>query len=111
MLPDNTPIFNQTWWYITTMQETTAPMNHHGWYSILIYLMALKKVKPVQQKRPVKEHGAIIRGDQTIKKIALVLQEMNLLMGTLYANTLQQQNIHGSFFLTGIFTGTKNSNP
>ncbi len=74
----------------------------------LIYLMAAKESETGQQKRPLKDHGAIIRGDQTIKKIALVFTGDEFADGGTYiTKTLQQQHIHGSFFLTGNFYRNK----
>jgi peptidoglycan/xylan/chitin deacetylase (PgdA/CDA1 family) len=74
----------------------------------LIYLMAAKENETGQQKRPMKDHGAIIRGNQTIKKIALVFTGDEFGDGGPYiAKILQQQNIHGSFFLTGNFYRNK----
>jgi len=70
----------------------------------LIYLMAAKENETGLQKKPLKEHGAIIRGDQTTKKIALVFTGDEFADGGAFiAKTLQQQNVHGSFFLTGNF--------
>jgi len=70
----------------------------------LIYLMAAKETETGLQKKQVKEHGAIIRGDQTAKKIALVFTGDEFGDGGAYiAKTLRQENIHGSFFLTGNF--------
>jgi peptidoglycan/xylan/chitin deacetylase (PgdA/CDA1 family) len=49
-------------------------------------------------------HGGVIRGDTTVKKIAMVFTGDEFADGGNYiAKTLKQQNIHGSFFLTGNF--------
>lgn len=49
-------------------------------------------------------HGAIIRGDSTKKKIALVFTGHEFAEGgNFIANTLQQQKIKASFFFTGKF--------
>ena len=74
----------------------------------LIYLMAAKE-QEAQKKNSSKtiriiSHGGIIRGDTTAKKIALVFTGDEFADGGNYiAKVLQQQNIHGSFFLTGNF--------
>ena len=74
----------------------------------LIYLMAAKE-QEAQKKNSSKtiriiSHGGIIRGDTTAKKIALVFTGDEFADGGNYiATVLQQQNIHGSFFLTGNF--------
>ena len=74
----------------------------------LIYLMAAKE-QEAQKKTLVKNnriisHGGIIRGNTTLKKIALVFTGDEFADGgNFIAKTLQQQNIHGSFFLTGNF--------
>jgi len=78
----------------------------------LIYLMAAKENEAGQQKQPVKELGAIIRGDRTVKKIALVFIGDEFADGGAFiAKTLKRQNIHGSFFLTGNFYRNKNFKP
>ncbi len=52
----------------------------------------------------LRERGAIIRGNQQTKKIALVFTGDEFGDGASYiANALQQQHIHASFFLTGNF--------
>ncbi len=49
-------------------------------------------------------HGGVIRGDTTVEKIAMVFTGDEFADGGNYiAKTLKQQNIHGSFFLTGNF--------
>ena len=74
----------------------------------LIYLMAAKE-QEVKRKLPgddneVISNGGIIRGDTTAKKIAMVFTGDEFADGGKYiAQSLQQQNIHGSFFLTGNF--------
>jgi endoglucanase len=74
----------------------------------LIYLMAAKekearKKNLISTKRTI-SYGGIIRGDTTLKKMALVFTGDEFADGGNYiATVLQQQNIHGSFFLTGNF--------
>ena len=73
----------------------------------LIYLMAAKEQeakKDVVINHEIVSNGGIIRGDTTSKKIALVFTGDEFADGgNFIATTLQQQNIHGSFFLTGNF--------
>lgn len=74
----------------------------------LIYLMAAKEQEAQKKISPktneIISHGGIIRGDTTAKKIALVFTGDEFADGGNYiANVLQQQHIHGSFFLTGNF--------
>jgi endoglucanase len=82
----------------------------------LIYLMAAKE-QEAQKKNSIKpirtmSHGGIIRGDTTVKKIALVFTGDEFADGGNYiATVLQQQNIHGSFFLTGNFYRNSKFNP
>jgi peptidoglycan/xylan/chitin deacetylase (PgdA/CDA1 family) len=66
----------------------------------LIYLLAAKEASsPV-----TRQHGAIIRGDTTQKKLALVFTGDEYADGGQYiAKTLQQHNVKASFFLTGRF--------
>ncbi len=53
-------------------------------------------------------HGGIIRGDTTVKKIALVFTGDEFGDGGQYiANVLKKEKIHGSFFLTGNFYRNK----
>ena len=53
-------------------------------------------------------HGGIIRGDTTVKKIALVFTGDEFGDGGNYiSKVLQQEKIHGSFFLTGSFYRNK----
>jgi peptidoglycan/xylan/chitin deacetylase (PgdA/CDA1 family) len=70
----------------------------------LIYLLAAKENEALDQSKVTKDHGAIIRGDRTIKKIALVFTGDEFGDGGLYiAKILNQNRVHGSFFLTGNF--------
>ena len=70
----------------------------------LIYLLAAKENEAVQKKSEVISHGGIIRGDTASKKIALVFTGDEFADGGEHiTQTLQEQNIHGSFFLTGNF--------
>jgi endoglucanase len=74
----------------------------------LVYLLAAKEQEALNnfstKKNEIISHGGIIRGDTTIKKITLVFTGDEFADGgNFIATTLQQQNIHGSFFLTGNF--------
>jgi peptidoglycan/xylan/chitin deacetylase (PgdA/CDA1 family) len=73
----------------------------------LVYLLAEKEYQAqhfTDDKGQLRERGAIIRGDQHAKKIALVFTGDEYGDGAHYiAHTLQQQHIHASFFLTGNF--------
>ncbi|MEP6949945.1 MAG: glycoside hydrolase family 9 protein [Ginsengibacter sp.] len=74
----------------------------------LIYLMAAKEQEARKnlsiKNKGVISHGAIIRGDVTSKKIALVFTGDEFADGgNDIAAILKQQHIHGSFFLTGNF--------
>ncbi|PVD51141.1 cellulase [Terrimonas sp.] len=85
----------------------------------LIYLLAAKEAegskkkvatKPVNAKPPVVanaftyDHGAVIKGDSTQKKIALVFTGDEFADGGFYiADVLKQENVSASFFLTGNF--------
>ncbi len=72
----------------------------------LVYLLAAQQSSYSAKKLPKTTYnkGGIIRGDSTIKKIALVFtgHEYND-GGNFIAQTLQQKNIRASFFLTGDF--------
>ncbi|MGZ8559299.1 MAG: glycoside hydrolase family 9 protein, partial [Chitinophagaceae bacterium] len=84
----------------------------------LIYLLAAKEAEAAPSKSPpvgetLKEslrhkysysHGAVIRGDSTQKKIALVFTGDEFADGgNFITQTLQQQKIKASFFFTGKF--------
>ncbi|MCF0057106.1 glycoside hydrolase family 9 protein [Dyadobacter sp. CY356] len=73
----------------------------------LIYLLAAKQHESksgVSKKQPQKSHGAIIRGDQTKKRIALVFTGDEYADGgDFICESLKKQNVKGSFFLTGSF--------
>lgn len=70
----------------------------------LIYLMAARESEAGMQKKPEKDRGAMIRGDKTTKKIALVFTGDEFADGGTYImKTLKQAHIQGSFFLTGNF--------
>ena len=82
----------------------------------LIYLLAAKEAtspKPSPKERASEEslnkqfsysHGAIVRGDSTQKKIALVFTGDEFADGgNFIARTLQRQKVKASFFLTGRF--------
>ncbi|HXS56094.1 MAG TPA: glycoside hydrolase family 9 protein, partial [Hanamia sp.] len=74
----------------------------------LIYLLAAKENAATDQNGAEKNqfisHGGIIRGDTRKKKIALVFtaDEFGDGGGSIL-KTLQEQNVHGSFFFTGNF--------
>ena len=78
----------------------------------LVYLLAAKQHESRNNKvnkRRMKVHGAIIRGDQTAKKIALVFTGDEYADGGEYiAGVLKQQQIKASFFLTGNFYRNQN---
>lgn len=83
----------------------------------LIYLLAAKQnetsPKPSPKERAYEKslkkkfsysHGAIIRGDSTEKKIALVFTGDEFADGGIHiANTLKQEKVKASFFFTGRF--------
>jgi len=77
----------------------------------LIYLLAAKENESGNVFRNPNEiisHGGIIRGDTTVKKIALVSTGDGFADGGDYfAKVLKEENIHGSFFLTGNFYRNK----
>ncbi|MEO6905264.1 MAG: glycoside hydrolase family 9 protein, partial [Ginsengibacter sp.] len=78
----------------------------------LIYLLASKenesKSKSLKSNEIV-SHGGIIRGDTTVKKIALVFTGDEFGDGGIdISKVLKQEKIHGSFFLTGNFYRNKN---
>ena len=77
----------------------------------LIYLLAAKENEsenPSLKPNEIISHGGIIRGDTTSKKIALVFTGDGFGDGADYiARVLKQENIHGSFFLTGNFYRNK----
>ena len=72
----------------------------------LIYLLAAKEAEsdPTIKNNWTKDHGGITRGDSTKKNIALVFTGDEFADGgSFIAQTLQQQKIKASFFLTGRF--------
>jgi peptidoglycan/xylan/chitin deacetylase (PgdA/CDA1 family) len=74
----------------------------------LVYLLAGKAYEERIGKKVTESRGAIIRGDTAFKKIALVFTGDEFGDGAQFiANTLKQQRIHGSFFLTGNFYRNK----
>jgi peptidoglycan/xylan/chitin deacetylase (PgdA/CDA1 family) len=57
-------------------------------------------------------HGAVIRGDTTVKEIALVFTGDEFGDGAQFiAETLEKENVRASFFLTGNFYRNKNFEP
>ncbi|MDQ6480038.1 glycoside hydrolase family 9 protein [Dyadobacter sp. LHD-138] len=81
----------------------------------LVYLLAAKQHEAGTHqsgKQPVKSHGAIIRGDQTRKQIALVFTGDTYGDGRTYiTKTLKEKNVKASFFLTGNFYRNKDFKP
>jgi endoglucanase len=74
----------------------------------LVYLLAGKAYEARQNKSFVASHGAIIRGDTTTKKLALVFTGDEFGDGAEFiANVLKQEKVQGSFFLTGNFYRNK----
>ena len=73
----------------------------------LVYLLASKQHESQNfkaGKKPVNVQGAIIRGDKTVKKIALVFTGDEYADGGKYiADVLRKEKIEASFFLTGNF--------
>jgi peptidoglycan/xylan/chitin deacetylase (PgdA/CDA1 family) len=74
----------------------------------LMYFLPGKKIfsqnKNGLESNTIISYGGIIRGDTTIKKIALVFTGDEFADGGNYiATVLKQQNTYGSFFLTGNF--------
>jgi peptidoglycan/xylan/chitin deacetylase (PgdA/CDA1 family) len=78
----------------------------------LVYLLAAKEsefAKNTSRQNEVVSHGGIIRGDTTMKKIALVFTGDEFGDGGSYiAKTLKKEKIQASFFLTGNFYRNKN---
>ncbi len=69
----------------------------------LIYLLAAKENESGENFNTL-DHGAIIRGDQKKKQIALVFTADEFGDGgKIILNTLQKQNVKASFFFTGRF--------
>jgi len=70
----------------------------------LIYLLAAKQNEAGNNNNFTYSHGAIIRGDSTKKKIALVFSADEFGDGLpTIIKTLHKQNVKGSFFFTGRF--------
>jgi peptidoglycan/xylan/chitin deacetylase (PgdA/CDA1 family) len=68
------------------------------------HVEVLSQNKKKTELKTVISYGGIIRGDTTMKKIALVFTGDEFADGGNYiARVLEIQNIHGSFFLTGNF--------
>jgi peptidoglycan/xylan/chitin deacetylase (PgdA/CDA1 family) len=78
----------------------------------LVYLLAQKEFQAKQlnnNNTPVTDHGAIVRGKASDKKIALVFTGDEFADGGEYIVTeLKKENIQASFFLTGNFYRNKN---
>ncbi|MEO6686764.1 MAG: glycoside hydrolase family 9 protein, partial [Dyadobacter sp.] len=81
----------------------------------LIYLLAAKQHESQSGnsgRLPEKSHGAIIRGDQSKKKIALVFTGDEYADGGEFiSENLKKQNVKASFFLTGNFYRNKEFQP
>jgi endoglucanase len=70
----------------------------------LVYLLAGKEQEARQGKPVITSHGAIIRGDTTKKKIAMVFTGDEFGDGADFiASALKKNKVHASFFLTGNF--------
>ena len=70
----------------------------------LIYLLAAKQNEADNKNSFTYSHGAIVRGDSTKKKIALVFSADEFGDGLpTIIKTLHKQNVKGSFFFTGRF--------
>lgn len=70
----------------------------------LVYLLAGNDYEARQHSAFTKSHGAIIRGDTTSKKIALVFTGDEFGDGAGFiTGALKQKEVKGSFFLTGNF--------
>jgi endoglucanase len=76
----------------------------------LIYLLAAKETEGIPSY--TWDHGAVIRGDTGKKELALVFTGHEFADGGPFIQqTLQQQNIKASFFLTGDFYRNKSFQP
>lgn len=77
----------------------------------LVYLLAAKENEARNisiKKNEIISHGGIIRGDTTLKKIALVSTGDEFADGgNFFAKVLKDEGIHGSFFFTGNFYRNK----
>ncbi|MBB5438286.1 peptidoglycan/xylan/chitin deacetylase (PgdA/CDA1 family) [Pedobacter sp. AK017] len=74
----------------------------------LVYLLAGKASEARHSITFPESHGAIIRGDTSSKKLALVFTGDEFGDGAAFiANALKQEQVHGSFFLTGNFYRNK----
>ncbi|HEU4552929.1 MAG TPA: glycoside hydrolase family 9 protein [Chitinophaga sp.] len=71
----------------------------------LVYLLAAQQYEAMQQPRSLTfSHGAIIRGDTTRRRIALVFSADEFANGgATIIKTLQKHNVPASFFFTGRF--------
>ncbi|HWB92189.1 MAG TPA: glycoside hydrolase family 9 protein [Puia sp.] len=79
----------------------------------LVYLMAAKENEAKDQAatNEVLSHGGIVRGDTTVKKIALVFTGDSFADGGAFIDSvLSGEHIHGSFFLTGNFYSNRKFN-
>lgn len=72
----------------------------------LIYLLAAKEAEALKQapNGPAVVQGAVVRGDSSQKRIALVFTGHDYADGTRkIAQTLAREKVPGSFFVTGLF--------
>ncbi len=75
----------------------------------LVYLLAQREAEAMDKKSVIIDHGAVVRGDLSQKKIALVFTGDEFADGgPSIIRTLQKKNIKASFFLTGNFYRNKN---
>ena len=75
----------------------------------LVYLLAQREAAAAEKKEVTIDHGAVVRGNLSQKKIALVFTGDEFADGgPSIIRTLQKENIKASFFLTGNFYRNKN---
>jgi len=73
----------------------------------LVYLLAQKEAA-AKNDLPVMDHGAVVRGKKSHKRVALVFTGDEFADGgNFIANTLKKENVPASFFLTGNFYRNK----
>lgn len=89
----------------------TEIMNTYKYTYLCIVLLALGSCSNIQS-RFTYSHGAIIRGDTTIKRIALVFTGDEFGDGGAFiSETLEKEKIKASFFLTGNFYRNRKFGP
>ena len=107
--------FKVTLQFIMMTMAITVPMNPQWMEQLhLIYLLAAKEAEASPKSSPKRSfeqsvqkrfsysHGAIIRGDTTQKKIALVFTGMNLQKEEISLPNIATTKIKASFFFTEI---------